>query len=776
MAGISSTRAIGSAQQRSGARRAGEAVVRAPRLLMSWEDWLTFAAVVLVFITVAASIQSAGWVPRLPPMAPTAIAGLLVGLFAARIRAHAGVIHPVALSIGLLIVFFAAQSYADGATVADRLADVRVRMVEWWNIVWAGDISNDNMPFVILVHAITFLAAYLGTWSVYRWHNPWLAVIPGGIVLLANISALRGQPSVAFAVYLFGAMLLVARLHLQKRQSEWRKSGVEYPDFMSLSAAQLSVGIVAVLMIAAWMVPLGTQARAVESTFDKLSGPVGDRGDTFVRLFHNLQAGRGGNFHSFGDSLPVRGDVELGTKTLFDVQMAEAGLLRATSYDIYTGVGWLASDRDSERVDGGELILGDDGAYRDRRVTTATITVRDEESTLLFPGIPLGTNRDSIYKIPVDTPGGPAQILSRRGLNEGDTYNAVASESIASADALRAAGTDYPGWAELFTQLPVSLPESIAQLTAQIVAEAGADNPYDQAVAIETFLRNLPYDLTVPAAPPGEDTVEYFLFTLQRGYFDYHATAMAVMLRTLGVPAQIAVGYAVDVEDLNADGTYRVQKNDAYSWVEVFFPQYGWVAFNPTPDRPAGSGSEGVGTGLGPDDSLGVDQPSLEEIFNEIGFEGLPGGQVGETLSETPVDAPGPFPWWIVWTALGVLVGGAALAGSGRLAYTWGTGSLPQHTKHWARVQRVGRWAGLRADPDETAREWSRRAGDAVQKEDAARTLAMAYEQERYGRKDLDGTDNEEAIGAFREFRNRLFRRVVRRREQVDNGEDEHFS
>jgi hypothetical protein len=252
---------------------------------------------------------------------------------------------------------------------------------------------------------------------------------------------------------------------------------------------------------------------------------------------------------------------------------------------------------------------------------------------------------------------------------------------------------------------------------------------------------------------------------------------MTVMLRTLGVPARIAVGYAVDVEDINPDGTYKVQKNDAYSWVEVFFPEYGWVVFNPTPDRPAGSGSEGVGTGVIPEDIPGADDPSLEEIFDELGgFTGTPGGEVGGSLTQTPIDAPAPFPWWIVWTALGVLVGAALLASTGRLAYTWGTGNLPPRAKHWARVQRVGRWAGLQAEPEETASEWSRRTGEAVRREEAARTLAMAYERERYGRKDLDGTDDEEATGAYRSLRNRLFRRVVRRREQFDNGEDDYHS
>ena len=96
-----------------------------------------------------------------------------------------------------------------------------------------------------LVHGITFLAAYVASWSLFRWHNAWLAIVPGGIVLLANISFLDGQPSAAFIVFLFGAIILIARMHLQKNQSRWKRQKVEYPDFVSLSSLQVTVWIAA---------------------------------------------------------------------------------------------------------------------------------------------------------------------------------------------------------------------------------------------------------------------------------------------------------------------------------------------------------------------------------------------------------------------------------------------------------------------------------------------------------------------------------------------------
>jgi len=142
--------------ERSAGRRVGATALQAPRLVMSWEDWLTFAAAAITFMSVAVSLEQANWVENMPPFVPTAVAGLLIGMVAARIKFYAAAIHPVGLALGLVVVVLAAQSYADGAGLGDRLVDFRVRMEEWWGVVRAGDISNDNLPFVTLVHALTF--------------------------------------------------------------------------------------------------------------------------------------------------------------------------------------------------------------------------------------------------------------------------------------------------------------------------------------------------------------------------------------------------------------------------------------------------------------------------------------------------------------------------------------------------------------------------------------------------------------------------------------------
>jgi len=750
---------------RQASRGAGPApAVRAPRILMSWEDWLTFIAAFIAFIAVAVSIQQAEWVRDFPPLVPTAICALLIGMLAARVRAPSAIVHPVALGLGAVVVVLAVQGYADGDTLGQRLHDFQARMYEWFEVVRANDISNDNLPFVTLVHSVSFLAIYIGSYVIYRWHNPWVALLPAAIVLLANISFQDGQPAGPFIVFLFGALLLIARLYLQQNQVKWRKAGIEYPDFISLNAVQLTVFVAIGLMVLAWAVPLGTQQKAFESIYDRVIQPFTTDSDRLVRLFSNIDSRKGANLHELGNTLPIQGSVQLGTKNVLQVKAPGAGFLRGASYEEYTGAGWVAGDRDRERVDGQRIAATADVAeYEKRNAVTIEVTVLDQANVVLSPGMPIGSNRDVTIETPKDVRGEIEVMRLRRGLDEGETYTAIGSQSVATAEDLRGAGTEYPDWVrERYLQLPDDLPGRVAEEARRVAGNAST--PYDQALAIEEYLRGFPYNLDVEAAPPNQDVVDFFLFELKQGYFDYHATAMAVMLRTLGIPARIAVGYALDPEQ-EQDGTFTVKKNDAYSWVEVWFPRYGWVEFNPTPDRPAGGAGGGSlidpVTGEGPGVDLG-DLFAQDFIDPNLLPEALP-PEIGQALTQEPVDKSSP-PWTLIWTLTALLTAAAVLVIASQVAWNWGLGGLDERAKLWAKAHRVASWAGLAGRPEETPREWARRVGVAVAKEQEASRLADAYEEAIYGRPDLQRIEDEEAEAAYKEVRNTLFARIFGRK------------
>jgi transglutaminase-like putative cysteine protease len=183
------------------------------------------------------------------------------------------------------------------------------------------------------------------------------------------------------------------------------------------------------------------------------------------------------------------------------------------------------------------------------------------------------------------------------------TYAVTSLATRASQAELGAAGTGYPdALRAAYLQLPPSLPARVASLAAQIAN--GATNPYDQALQLQAYLRNTyTYRLDVPPPPAGRDAVDYFLYEAPGGFCSYYASAMAVMLRTLGVPARVATGYAMGDYDSGRDA-YRVAGAAAHAWVEVYFPAYGWVEFEPTParavfERPLGAGLTPTGAAPG---------------------------------------------------------------------------------------------------------------------------------------------------------------------------------
>lgn len=755
--------------QQTQAARLRNAAISAPRLLMSWEDWLTLVPAIVVYIAIAVAIQQADWVRNFPSLAPTVIGGLVVGLLAARTRGSELLVQPIALLLGAIVITLAVQEYADGASLVDRVADIRIRMQEWWGVVRAGDISNDNLPFVLLVHALGFLGAYMAAWAIFRWRNVWLAVVPAGIGLLVIIATTNGQPSSAFLLFSIGSLLLIARLHLQRAQVDWVRDRVDYPEFLSVKAGQIALVLSLILVIVAWQVPLGKQASAAESVIDSITNPIEARSGRIVQLFNDLSGGSG-NFHKFGGTLPIRGDVSLGSRLLFDARTDFAGLVRGASYDKYTGAGWKSTGRQSERVNAGEALTAaiEGRTYQERIVTELNIRVFDGEETLFSIGTPLGTNIDSVADLPKTFLGDIERIRSRNGFDEGDSYRVLGSVSIASPEQLRADSTAYPDWVvERYLQLPDDLPERVADEALRV--GAGATNPFDLAVAIEAYLRQFEVDLTVPTTPSRRDVVDYFLFDLQRGYFDYFSTAMTVMLRTQGVPARVAVGYVLDPDDV--EGTsFSVRKNDAYSWVEVFFPTYGWLEFNPSGDLPSGIG------GFGPGEVLeGTETPELP--LEPLPLDLLEGdgadSELAALIGTVGEDAAGGPPWTLIWSLAGALLVAAAIALSGRLYWLWGLRGLDGVPRQWASVERLAGWAGFEPGGAESARRWGRRVGESLAREEAAGELSAAYEETRYGPPDLERVDAEETAGSYRVLRNALLGLVVGRKAAEDTDEDD---
>jgi hypothetical protein len=162
-------------------------------------------------------------------------------------------------------------------------------------------------------------------------------------------------------------------------------------------------------------------------------------------------------------------------------------------------------------------------------------------------------------------------------------YDVVSEAGLPSARELQRAPTKYPDDVRLvYLRLP-DLNPKIAELARRVASTA--TNNYDRATAIENYLRdNFRYTLDPSAIEP-KDPLVSFLFKSKSGYCEYFAASMAVMLRTLNIPSRLVNGFQTG--SYNRIGKdFVVRARDAHSWVEVYFPNYGWIAFDPTPADP----------------------------------------------------------------------------------------------------------------------------------------------------------------------------------------------
>jgi transglutaminase-like putative cysteine protease len=158
-----------------------------------------------------------------------------------------------------------------------------------------------------------------------------------------------------------------------------------------------------------------------------------------------------------------------------------------------------------------------------------------------------------------------------------------------NAAKLRAAPTNYsPDITEVYLQLPSQLDARIPEFARQIVKDA--QTPFDKALVMESYLRSrFAYTLNL-TGKPGDDPLAHFLFETHAGHCEYFASAMTIMLRTLGIPAREVNGFLPgEYNDLGGD--YIVRASDAHSWVEVYFPGSEWQVFDPTPAAPENAGN-----------------------------------------------------------------------------------------------------------------------------------------------------------------------------------------
>ncbi len=452
---------------------------------------------------------------------------------------------------------------------------------------------QDGLLFVAFISLVVwFLSIASGYWWT-RHENYLAAVLPGGIFILVIhlYDQIYNGRIWLLAVYLLLAMLLLGHQYYLRNRESWRERRV---FMMQESAFDLTRGMViaaSLFVIVAWTAPASQAGMdAATRAWNRLTEPWRDVQEWFSNAVESLEGSvvsRPSDF--YGNHLNLGSGTPLSDEVLFSVQAPDIEetspryYWRGYVYDLYQNHDWYAAGGVSEEFSpsSAELRIPDSS---ERVTANFTFRIETQQSLLYTATQPVWVSRPGRVQI-VSTESGEKDLLAWAAVPRllvGEQYEVTASLINPSIQQLQDAGTEYPQWVtDRYLQLPEDFSPRIAELAGQITQEL--ETPYDKATAITRYLRReIEYVNPLPEPPPaGVDPIEWVLFDLKQGFCNYYASAQVLMLRSVGVPARMAVGFAEGAFDEEAN-VYIVRSLNAHAWPEVYFPGIGWTEFEPT--------------------------------------------------------------------------------------------------------------------------------------------------------------------------------------------------
>lgn len=775
-------------------------------------------------------IHQTQWVEGTGVLLPTALAGVGAGLVLARSRVGSR----LALIVGLLAgaglsVVVVGQLMPPPNDLARRLVETLTHSVAWlrspsgplpaaraitefgdgagevfgrvrlWaQVGLAGGSSSDNTVFLLLIAYVAWVQGFVGAWGVYRLRDVLVAAFPTGIALAMN-AASAGTTGAPFGLFIMSVLLLAVSLNMVALRERWERLSVDYPEGLLSYATATSLLIVVALGGLAFLAPRPVDPPLSHAFWSHF----GDQWSEFEHLSGRLFAGINGqqSADAFGRATLALSKLSSGQRAADQVVMRARPISpdgtpnslgvdhehaphswRGIAYDTYTGRTWRNSDTvELPRTERHALAVPRSGR---RTQTKFHIELSASRSDLLY--VPAEPVRLSIPHW-IQTQGSDvvqsdhSALRAKKPPIQGLGYTVEALAATSSAGELRDAPPDVPDWVKRYAQLP-DVPLRVRDLSTALTQ--GRPSSYDQAVAVEQFLRQIPTAHEWPVVPPDRDAVDHLLFEARRGNAHYLASAMAVLLRVQGIPTRLATGYVAGQFDTKTQ-EFLVTEADAHAWPEVYFQGQGWIAFEPSGDRPLISRPEagdeptaGDSTPCDPLDALlGWGGPG--ECSDPLGlgayYDRLPGDPVTVPTPIRAVRTAGRWPPIIL-----ILPGLLALMAVGGAGYSAATALgerrlSPQEMvrRTYRRMTAYGAFFGVRRAPAETPLEYAarltRELGTCWQRESPmdvlyprrlfhapngeAESIAAAFVRTRYGRQDVGSAERDHAVQCWKHLR-----------------------
>jgi transglutaminase-like putative cysteine protease len=474
---------------------------------------------------------------------------------------------------------------------------------------------------------------------------------------------------------------------------------------------------------------------------------------------------------TFGESTTISGSWSQNGDPAFVVRLPESETedfyWRAVAYDTIGFTGWTMSDpRTVERAADALLsgLFDEPSTAGTRSVTVSIERLAYADGEMFSPATPVSASAGGV----VTAIGDAAHFGSIALDGNPRTYEVTAVVAVRdeadpnglTQNRLRVAGRDYPAALDPYRALQAGIMgPSAEELFDTIKARARDDNPYDFARAIESYLRsgsNFDYDKDVTDQPCADLSAVECFARFKQGYCQYYATTMAALLRADGIPARMVEGF---LPGDRVGGAETIRNDGSHAWVEVWFPGFGWVRFDPTGGGVAVDNPIPSGAPLSPRPSVSI--PPASGIDD--------GGAIGRTRDPSDVVIPplgggngSPLAYAVIAVLLAVVVGGLAF-----IAWQRGPRGGTGPDDAWRGIGRLAGRFGFGPRPTQTVYEYAGALGEVLPaSRPELQTVARAKVEVAYGRTVLSEARLRALRDAQRRLRVSLLRLAFRRRDR----------
>ncbi len=424
-----------------------------------------------------------------------------------------------------------------------------------------------------------------------------IALILISVAATLSQTMIFGLFLVAFLAIALPVLVMDYRSRLGLLQMAVKSLGLSWRQGLGLFALILGLGLAVFVMLPRFpgyqirTLPVSAEIQ-VEGEFDQTRvinpGYVSGRGRGGVGEALANEQFDSNFYYGFSSEIDQTFGGLMTPQEILRVRSQAPGFWRVLAFDEYTGRGWRISKNEEAEILrrspwSFRYLLPQSPTALPTREVIQTYTVVSEFSNL----IPHLYEPRELYfptrEIARDPEGG---LRSPVPLPQGLTYSVISQVPVRDRSLLRTASkTRNPAAYEQYLQVPAALESRLQTLAQDLLAKADRpiNEPYEQALYLTQALKqSYRLDTQIPKLAPDEDLVANFLFAWQGGYPDHFASALTLLLRSIGIPARLVTGLGTG-EFNPFTGLYIVRNTDAYALTEAYFPDFGWFLFDPIP-------------------------------------------------------------------------------------------------------------------------------------------------------------------------------------------------